>query len=84
VVGALPYWVAYCVSGSIKSPCFDRDLFLRIFGLTFSNRQGLAWQFAERISEIPNVIDQASMRETCSNWNAYATENGIITDDSGV
>ncbi|KAF2123067.1 laccase Lcc4 [Lophiotrema nucula] len=50
---------------------------------------GLAFQFLERVSEIPAVlasdsIDANDVQQNCNDWNTYASDRGIVVDDSGV
>ncbi|KAL1639188.1 hypothetical protein SLS58_008156 [Diplodia intermedia] len=46
--------------------------------------EGLAMQFLERASEMEEVISAASMSDTCTAWDTYATANGVEEEDSGV
>lgn len=47
--------------------------------------EGLALQFVERESEIPNVMtSQSVLQDTCSAWNSWADSIGIEEEDSGV
>ncbi|KAI3319812.1 multicopper oxidase [Xylariaceae sp. AK1471] len=46
--------------------------------------QGFAFQMVEREDEIAGISDLDSINATCANWNAYATANNIIQDDSGL
>ncbi|KAF1963350.1 laccase-1 [Byssothecium circinans] len=46
--------------------------------------QGLALQFVERESEIPALLNQQVMTDTCSAWFDWADGLGIKEEDSGV
>lgn len=46
--------------------------------------EGFALQLVERMSEIPDLIDQDVLNSTCTAWSSYATEDDIVEDDSGV
>jgi FtsP/CotA-like multicopper oxidase with cupredoxin domain len=45
---------------------------------------GLALQLLERETEIPALIDYATLNSTCAAWDAYMTTDDIVEDDSGV
>lgn len=46
--------------------------------------EGLALQFVERESEIPGMLDQALLQDTCAAWETWADSTGIEEEDSGV
>ncbi|KAF2640242.1 hypothetical protein P280DRAFT_428127 [Massarina eburnea CBS 473.64] len=46
--------------------------------------EGLALQFVERESEIPALLNQQTMSDTCSAWHSWADTVGIEEEDSGV
>ncbi|TDZ26366.1 Laccase-2 [Colletotrichum orbiculare MAFF 240422] len=45
---------------------------------------GFALQLIERPDEIAALTDIDAMNSTCANWNAYALENAVVQEDSGV
>ncbi|RFU23841.1 hypothetical protein B7463_g12498, partial [Scytalidium lignicola] len=46
--------------------------------------EGLALQLAERASEIPALVDDTVLSDTCTAWNSYGSSSGVVEDDSGV
>ncbi|KAF2760125.1 laccase-1 [Pseudovirgaria hyperparasitica] len=46
--------------------------------------EGLAVQFVERQSEIPGLLDNTTLTETCDAWNAFQTSIGLVEEDSGI
>jgi FtsP/CotA-like multicopper oxidase with cupredoxin domain len=46
--------------------------------------EGFALQFLVRESEIPALLDETALRDTCSAWTAYAEEAGAEQEDSGI
>ncbi|KAH9906850.1 multicopper oxidase [Xylariomycetidae sp. FL2044] len=46
--------------------------------------QGFALQLVERASEIGAITDLDAVNDQCSAWTTYASDNGIVQEDSGV
>ncbi|KAK3368780.1 Cupredoxin [Podospora didyma] len=46
--------------------------------------EGFAMQFIVRRDEILNLVDTATLEDTCSAWNSHVTVNSIVQEDSGV
>jgi len=46
--------------------------------------EGFALQFLVRESEIPALLDEDTLRDTCSAWTSYAVSAGLEQEDSGV
>ncbi|KAJ4347142.1 uncharacterized protein N0V89_011080 [Didymosphaeria variabile] len=46
--------------------------------------EGLALQFVERESEIPDLLSTSVLQDTCAAWNDWAGTVGIEEEDSGV
>ncbi|KAI0156942.1 multicopper oxidase [Xylariaceae sp. FL1272] len=45
---------------------------------------GLALQIIERESDIAGITDSDALDETCTNWNTYQSDQGIIQNDDGI
>lgn len=46
--------------------------------------EGLALQFVDQYSKISSLIDYSTLSSTCSAWNAYASQNSLTDNTSGV
>jgi FtsP/CotA-like multicopper oxidase with cupredoxin domain len=46
--------------------------------------EGFALQFLVRKDEIPALIDEDVLRDTCSTWTSYAVSAGLEQEDSGI
>ncbi|KAH8671282.1 multicopper oxidase [Xylariales sp. PMI_506] len=46
--------------------------------------QGLALQLVERQTEILSTLDTTVLEDTCASWEAYATANNVVQEDSGI
>ncbi|KAF8853078.1 putative laccase-2, partial [Acephala macrosclerotiorum] len=46
--------------------------------------EGFALQLVERYSEIAALTDYDTLNSTCTAWDAYATADDVVEDDSGV
>lgn len=45
---------------------------------------GFAVQFLERAAEVPALVDSDRMNQECDAWSAWAEENNIVQEDSGI
>ncbi|KFY12484.1 hypothetical protein V491_06782 [Pseudogymnoascus sp. VKM F-3775] len=46
--------------------------------------EGFALQLVERVSEIPALIDDTILSDTCTAWNSYVSTSGVVSTDSDV
>jgi len=46
--------------------------------------EGFALQLVERIDEIPALTDYDTLNSTCTAWDTYVDESGVVSEDSGV
>ncbi|PVH84523.1 multicopper oxidase [Cadophora sp. DSE1049] len=46
--------------------------------------EGFALQLVERIDEITALIDYDTLNSTCTAWDTYVDESGVVSEDSGV
>ncbi|KAH7407626.1 Cupredoxin [Cadophora sp. MPI-SDFR-AT-0126] len=46
--------------------------------------EGFALQLVERIDEITALTDYDTLNSTCTAWDTYVDESGVVSEDSGV
>jgi FtsP/CotA-like multicopper oxidase with cupredoxin domain len=65
-------------------PADNPGIWLMHCHIGFHTFEGFGLQFVEQPTKIKALINGDSMAQTCNNWKAYASANGIIQAESGI